>query len=316
LLELTRQLTAARPLHEALQLVTEAALALLPAEHASIRVLDAAGDELLSGARSGSGSANNPVKHSAGQGVGGWVVEHGEAARIADVRDDPRYVCKPDQGFEVRSLIVVPLWSAGKVVGVLGATSPAVAAFDAEHEQLAALLANCASPAIETARLERLSITDAPTLAYNQGYLIPAIAEAMSARPDALSVLLVDLDHFKSVNDEHGHAAGDRTLRAVADILRANIRDNDRLVRRGGDEFVLVMPGTELESARVAAERIRTTIEARDIAVDHGTVRVTVSIGIAAWNGAETAEELERRADAAMYAAKRSGRNQVHDQHA
>jgi len=313
LLELTRNLTNEPSLPAALQLVTDAALRMLPGDHASIRVLDRSGTELLSGARSGKGHGKKPVRHVPGHGVAGWVVDSGEVARINDTANDKRFIHKDNQGFDIRSMLAVPLWSAGEVVGVLATTSEQPDTFAREHEELVSLLANCAVPPIEKARLARLAVTDVQTLTFNHAYLMPGLREQMERHrvaQSSLSVLLIDLDHFKNVNDAHGHAAGDQVLREFADRARASTRDNDVVVRRGGDEFVLIMPGTDRQSARIAAERLRTTMEAKAIAVSEvAQVPQTVSIGIATWDGKETAEELEKRADDAMYKAKVSGRN-------
>jgi diguanylate cyclase (GGDEF)-like protein len=318
LLQLTARLTDERSLNTALKLVTDAALALLPGDHASIRVLDHTRTELLSGARSGTGVGKRPVKHAAGHGLAGWVIDTGETIRIGDVRLDSRFVLKPNQGFEIRSMLAVPLWSAGEVVGVLATTSKDADLYLKGHEQLCQLLANCAVPPIEKARLARLAITDAHTMAFNQAYLLPGLQtemEKLRGTPGQLSVLLMDIDHFKRINDQLGHAAGDQALREFADRIRATTRDADVVVRRGGDEFVLIMPGATKESALAVAERIRADMEKRPMELGGTSTsksfRATVSIGLAAWDGVETPEQLEARADEAMYQVKLQGRNGV-----
>jgi diguanylate cyclase (GGDEF)-like protein len=152
-------------------------------------------------------------------------------------------------------------------------------------------------------------------MAFRQSYLMPRLREELSRSAryaSPISILFMDLDHFKRVNDEHGHAVGDRVLRAFADRVRQTVRVMDVLVRRGGEEFVLLLPNMGLADAVLAADRIRIAlteepIEARaDLLLPQ-----TVSVGVATWDGAESAEQLEQRADAAMYAAKQAGRNQV-----
>lgn len=315
LLDLTRRLVEEQSLEDALQHVTDAALRLLPVRHASIRVLDESRSDLLSGARSGAGRHAAPLTFRPGEGVAGWVAQHGRAARIDDARADPRFIRRPGQGFRIRSIMAVPLWSAGGVVGVLAATSPAPGVFGPRDENLALLLANCAVPAIERARLERLAVTDHHTMAFNRRYLLPRIRREMAdARRNVtpLGLLLMDLDHFKRVNDRHGHPAGDRVLRAFADLVRATTRRRDVLVRRGGEEFVLVMPSAGRRETLAVAQRIRRTTAATPFEVAPGAiVRQTVSIGVATWNRREDAEAFEARADAALYEAKRAGRNRV-----
>jgi diguanylate cyclase (GGDEF)-like protein len=126
-----------------------------------------------------------------------------------------------------------------------------------------------------------------------------------------LSFLLLDLDHFKRVNDAHGHAIGDAVLRHFADRVRERVRRADVLVRRGGEEFALVMPRTTEGEAQVIAERIQETLALTPFAIGDVSVVQTVSIGVATWDGDESPEALERRADLAMYEAKDRGRNAV-----
>lgn len=126
-----------------------------------------------------------------------------------------------------------------------------------------------------------------------------------------MSLLYLDLDHFKSVNDRHGHAVGDVVLRTFADRVRRVVRRVDVLVRRGGEEFVLIMPATGATQAHASGNRIQQSLHSEPFEVDAARIRQTVSIGVATWDKRETPEQLERRADEAMYEAKRLGRNRV-----
>ena len=316
LLELTRELTNPRPqLEDSLRAVTEAALELLPGNHASIRLLDGSHAELLSGARSGSGRDQAPMTFKRGEGIIGWVVDQSEGVLVDDVTKDERFIEKVGAGFSIRSLLAEPLWSAGKVIGVLSISSSELSAFSTDHQTLARLLANCSSPPIERARLGRLAMTDDLTLAYNQRYLQPRVYEEIErARRSGMpvSVLLMDLDHFKKVNDDYGHAVGDMALRLFADRVRTMVRRMDVFVRRGGEEFTLVMPSTTLEHAIATAERIRSHLADSPLSVGEGIfLKQTVSIGLATWDRSESPEELQQRADVAMYRAKELGRNRV-----
>jgi two-component system cell cycle response regulator len=315
LLALTEKLTESRPLEESLRSVTEAALELVPGDHASIRLLDGSHSELLSGARSGVGTTERPMTFRRGQGLIGWVVEYKESLCVDDVERDPRFVHAAKQAFAIKSLLAEPLWSAGQIIGVLSVSSPKRKAFDVDDQLMARLLANCSTPPIERARLRRLAMTDDLTLAYNQRYLSPRVNEEIerarrSGQP--LSMLLLDLDHFKHVNDEYGHEVGDTVLRLFADRVRSIVRRVDVFIRRGGEEFLLLMPATSLEQARATAERIRRNLTDAELDVGGGhRVRQTVSIGAAGWNFSESPEALQRRADVAMYAAKEQGRDRV-----
>lgn len=315
LLSLTARLTDDRPLEEFLKAVTDATLDVLEADHASIRLLDASGTALLTGARSGLGEHAPPAEFLRGVGVLGWVVEQGLAARIDDVEQDPRWIPSDRQTFAIRSLLAVPLYAGGQVTGVLAASSAATQAFKDDSQLLLQLLANCSAPAIERARLRRLAMFDDLTMAFTQRYLGPRLSEELERTRRGsgdVSVLYMDLDNFKAVNDAYGHAAGDAVLRIFAQRVRAAVRRIDALFRRGGEEFILVMPATGAPQAVVTAERVLRVLRESPIVLDDGrVVQQTVSIGAATWDGRELPAQLEHRADQAMYEAKRQGRDRV-----
>jgi two-component system cell cycle response regulator len=159
-----------------------------------------------------------------------------------------------------------------------------------------------------------MALTDPLTGLYNQRYLIRHLRGLLNASPDrGVAVLMLDVDHFKQVNDLHGHAAGDRALRAIAETLRASTRVFDSVARYGGEEFVIVMPGSSPDEAIAAAERLRASVEAMAFAPEAGRIyRLSVSIGVACGEtGFETPEALLHGADIALYAAKHAGRNRV-----
>jgi diguanylate cyclase (GGDEF)-like protein len=137
-----------------------------------------------------------------------------------------------------------------------------------------------------------------------------AVAEARS-EPRQLAVLFLDIDHFKQINDTHGHAVGDACIRQLARLVQEDLLPGESFGRLGGEEFMLVLPGTNGRHARDVAERLRRKVEERSAVLDGVRVGMTVSIGSAEFLPPETAEDLVRRADAAMYAAKKAGRNRV-----
>lgn len=299
----------------ALQVATDAVLSLLPqADHASIRLCN---DELelRASARSGVGVDHEAPAFRKGEGVLGWVAMHGTAARINDSDDDSRFRPTVDRGYNVRSLMSVPLLAERRVLGVLSVSSAQAGAFDEDNEALATLLASFAAQSLRITELQKLAITDAQTLVFNHRYLLPRMEEEMRrAERDgqALSVMLMDLDHFKRVNDDHGHVVGDLVLRMFTDSVRRCVRSIDLVVRRGGEEFVLIMPSTGPNEALHVAERIRTSMDVTPLRPRADiTLHQTVSIGVASWNGVESASELDERADHAMYRAKNLGRNRV-----
>ena len=164
--------------------------------------------------------------------------------------------------------------------------------------------------------MTRLATRDALTGIFNRGTLMDLGHKSVSAAVRArqpVSVLMLDLDHFKRVNDRFGHACGDRMLEQVTGIVAEKLREEDVLGRYGGEEFCVVLPNTDTEGARITSERIRTAIEAHEFELGTARTRITVSIGVAtlAPTGSATLESLVMRADAALYQAKRRGRNRV-----
>jgi two-component system cell cycle response regulator len=162
-----------------------------------------------------------------------------------------------------------------------------------------------------------MAITDALTGLFNRRYMethLAGLVEQAASRSKPIAVLVLDIDYFKSINDGHGHDAGDDVLREFSLRIRKCIRNIDLACRYGGEEFVVVMPETDLTVASMVAERLRRRIASERFSIQQGTtsLEVTISIGIAALNGAEdNAAAILKRADQALYRAKRDGRNRV-----
>jgi two-component system cell cycle response regulator len=159
-----------------------------------------------------------------------------------------------------------------------------------------------------------MALIDPLTGLYNQRYLMRHLHSLLdSGQSGPLAVLMIDVDHFKLVNDDHGHSVGDRALQAVADTLRANTRVIDSVARYGGEEFVVVMPATDREQAVQAGERLRAAVEGLLFEPEMGRrCQLTVSVGTACTEtGPFTPDSLLRMADRALYDAKRTGRNRV-----
>jgi two-component system cell cycle response regulator len=164
----------------------------------------------------------------------------------------------------------------------------------------------------QSRRLESLIFGDELTGLPNRRFLLTQLSALVSGarrheRP--LSVVMVDIDHFKAVNDTHGHAAGDSVLAAVATTLSERLREEDWVGRLGGEEFLALLPDEDPEGAAVVAEGLRSAIEHIGVREGTETLRVTVSVGWATLEEGEDAEGLLRRADEALYAAKAAGRN-------
>lgn len=165
-------------------------------------------------------------------------------------------------------------------------------------------------------QLEEASIRDALTGLYNRRFLDDTLTRELARaerQSSPLSVLMLDIDHFKPINDDHGHAFGDKALIDVADLLSTNVRRGDIVCRYGGEEFVIIMPGAGLAAARQRGEHLRQQVATLNIAMDDGApLRITVSLGLACYpQHGEYAETLLHHADMALYGAKQGGRNRL-----
>ncbi len=226
------------------------------------------------------------------------------------------------------SVAVLPLSRQSSLVGCLCFGSRESGRFTAEHgtdflHHLGIIAAFCLENVTNRARLLRQGFTDVLTGWNNRRYLDARLDEeiARSRRNrTTLACMLVDVDHFKQVNDNHGHTAGDEVLREVARRIAAEVRGSDISARYGGEEFVILMPRTTLDAGRVVAERIRAAVAAKPFGGSAlpAPVPVTVSIGLARIDGADDALSPEQAvlaliaaADRALYAAKAAGRNAV-----
>lgn len=176
------------------------------------------------------------------------------------------------------------------------------------------LRAMTASLSARSETLEHAALTDGLTGMQNRRYFDEALKEYLSefGRIDKpVGLMILDLDHFKQVNDTHGHDIGDEVLRAVARCLRDMTRYHDVVARLGGEEFAVVAPDMDAEKLVRFAERIRKAIASQTILSGNVRLRVTASVGLAVWDRKEAAEEFFRRADKQLYHAKREGRNRV-----
>ncbi len=170
--------------------------------------------------------------------------------------------------------------------------------------------------ALRFVRARELAYVDDLTGLFNQRYLAMALDRQISLsrrQKDCFSVLFLDIDHFKDVNDQHGHIIGSKILSQLGQLLKTNIRGNDVGIRYGGDEYLLMLVGASAMNANLAAERIRELIFKKDFIVEGKTYKITTSIGVAAFpQHAESRESLVNLADQAMYQSKNSGRNCIY----
>jgi len=160
----------------------------------------------------------------------------------------------------------------------------------------------------------RMAVTDGLTNLSNRQQLDTLLGEEIARvqrQGRKLSILMVDIDHFKSVNDKYGHLAGDSVLRGVAAIMQKRLRPTDKLGRYGGEEFCAILVDTGLSDAVTVAEELRDSVEMRVFAADDKQVNVTISIGVADWRAGMVRDDLYHAADMMLYSAKHGGRNRV-----
>lgn len=263
------------------------------------------------------------LRRHAGEGVSGEVARTGQAIVIGDVQKDDRYLSYGGLVERVGSFVCVPARYRGEVIALLDFTRSEVGAFAAPEVALFGAIGEVASHAIGNARLfervQALSLTDELTGLGNRRQLeehLEAELERASRFQQPLSLLFIDLDHFKVLNDRAGHPVGDSVLRAVAKAIRHAVRKVDSVARFGGEEIVVILPRVEKSEAIAVANKVREKVFTEMMSHPESRAQpggaLTVSIGVASYPlDAPDAPTLVSRADEAVYAAKRSGRNCV-----
>jgi diguanylate cyclase (GGDEF)-like protein len=201
-------------------------------------------------------------------------------------------------------------------LGALKLTRPT--RFSNEDLQLLESLLCCLIYPLKNATLYqralKMAYTDPLTQANNRAsfdHLIQREVSLAARYGKSLAILFLDIDHFKAINDNHGHDCGDITLAAVAKSIKKSMRNSDVLFRYGGEEFVVLLSETNLAGAELVAERIRRSIESHTLSYDMSTLKVTASLGVSALRADDTVDTFVKRADEAMYKAKNNGRNRV-----
>lgn len=256
------------------------------------------------------------VSISLGEGITGHVAQTGEAWYVPDVSKEPAYISAE---LDIRSELCVPLNTGDRVIGVINMESERVEAFDEADLNLLTTFADQLAIAMERARLfkraEQLAITDELTGLYNRRHFFDlAKTEFARARryQHPLGVMMLDVDHFKRVNDTYGHAVGDAVLAKIARRLKDNCRKVDILARYGGEEFSLILPETELSAVLDTAERLRGCIAHHAIDTGDESLSVTISLGVTALSkNTPDLSSLINQADQALLLAKSAGRNCV-----
>lgn len=225
-----------------------------------------------------------------------------------------------DKGINVRSFLATPISVGNQIKGSFAVGALASSWFTEEDAEILEIISNQAYVVIENARLyreiSRISVTDGLTGIYNRRYLMDALEREFSRasrHKEAFSLIMVDIDHFKKVNDTYGHQTGDVVLKETARILNDALRKSDTIGRYGGEEFCIILPETTLEGARAVAENLRALVEAHVFHSGDTSLRATASLGVSSFpvEGITSSADLLKRADEALYRAKEGGRNRV-----
>ncbi|MBI5847795.1 MAG: GGDEF domain-containing protein [Nitrospirae bacterium] len=251
--------------------------------------------------------------------LAGLAIENRHKEYVSDMKQFALKVLPPQfRTDDVRSVIALPLFFEGGLIGVFGMSSLQKEFLDSRQISLVEVMCHQAATSIANAKMhaeiERMATTDGLTGLCNHRVFQQKLTEELKRserHQTPLSLLLTDIDFFKKVNDTYGHPAGDLVLKGVSKILQKEIRDIDTAARYGGEEFVVILPGTDSMGAKNIAERLRKAIMAETFSPDGSPLKVTMSIGIASVPAdARTKEELIEKTDQALYHAKHHGRNQ------
>ncbi len=254
-----------------------------------------------------------------GEGAAGWVMTKGQSRRIDDLESAEDLAIGSDGTEGIRSWLGVPLMMYGGCEGAIAVQSTRPGAFRADHQRLLESLGLQIAAALQNAHLYELAMVDGLTGLFMRRYFDARIEEEIERSKrysTPFSVLMMDVDDFKKLNDEHGHLIGDRVLRAIANCVKSQLRGVDTAARYGGEEIAVILPRSDMVAAYNVGERIRAAITELRVTTDSEppkVLSVTSSFGVASYpeSKAVDGEDLIRRADRALYRAKKTGKNRV-----
>jgi len=318
-----KALTSSLDLDSILQTIMEKMAEYFRPENWSLLMVDEEKGELYFAIAVGTASESlKNVRLKIGEGIAGWVARHGERLIVPDVMNDPRFARRIDEmtRWETRSIICIPLRSKHRVLGVIQLVNVDMEGFGDEELFFLQALCDYAAIAIENARsvekIQELTITDDCTGLYNARHLYKTL-EAEVYRSSRFnyefSVLFIDLDHFKQVNDTHGHLIGSKLLAEIGYLIKAQLRLIDFAFRYGGDEFVVLLPQTGKDAALVVARRLRDSLRTSLFCKEEGyNLNVRASMGMATYpHDAKTPHDIIRQADEMMYLVKNTTRDNI-----
>ena len=294
----------------------------------SLLLVDEARNDLYYGVAVGYTSADLcDLRVPIGHGLAGWVAEHGESLIVPEVSKDPRFdprfaplaeEAAATSSFRIQSAICMPLRSRNRTLGVIQLFNCQLNTLTDYTISFLHVLCDYTAIAIDNARaverIQELTITDDCTGLYNVRHLyriLEEYADPATRSSAPFSLIFIDIDHFKSVNDRHGHLVGSHILKEVGQTLRAGLRRQDIVFRYGGDEFVILLPGAGKRAAQNVAERILKNMRERRFG-NVLSLEIRASLGVATWpEDGSTVHEIIRSADTMMYLVKGTTRDNV-----
>ena len=322
--ELGKALTSSLQLDQVLRTIMEKIDEFLRPDNWSLLLLDEEKQELYFELAVGKASqALKDVRIKMGQGIAGWVAQHQETVVVPDTTKDTRFFSKVDEKTktETQSIVAVPVRFRDTCLGVIELINcMGPDGFDPRDLKLLEALSDFAAIALENARhvkkIHELTITDDCTSLYNarhMGFILETEIYRSQRYNYEFSIVFIDLDHFKQVNDTHGHLVGSRLLAEIGNALKEHCRLIDFAFRYGGDEFVILLPQTSKENALNVARRLHKLVRETTWLVPQGlNIKLTPSVGVASYPAdSRTKEGLLHLADEAMYLVKNTRRDSV-----
>jgi diguanylate cyclase (GGDEF)-like protein len=321
--DVAKALTSSLNLDSILQTIMDKMAEYFRPDTWSLLMVDETKDELYFAIAVGEASdALKNVRLKVGEGIAGWVARHGEPLIVPDVYKDARFAKRVDEmtRWKTRSIVCIPLKSKHRVLGAIQLINVHMEEFSESEMFFLQALCDYAAIAIDNARaverIQELTITDDCTGLFNARHLYTTLdAEVYrSARFGyEFTVLFIDLDYFKKVNDTHGHLCGSKLLAEVGYAIKANLRLIDFAFRYGGDEFVILLPQTGKDSGIIVAKRLLEVFRTTNFLVGEDlNLNVRASIGVATYPAdARTAHDIIRQADEMMYSIKNSTRDSI-----
>src|SRR5438094_2958548 len=314
--DVAKALTSSLDLDAVLQTVMDNIAKFFKPDTWSLLMVDEQKEELYFAIAVGPASDTlKTLRLKVGEGIAGWVAKHGESLLVPDVYTDPRFAKRIDEmtKWQTRSMICVPLKSKHRVLAVIQLINSPLESFGESEMFFLHALCDYAAIAIDNARavekIQELTITDDCTGLYNARHLYKTL-EAEVYRSQRFnyefSVIFIDLDHFKQVNDTHGHLVGSKLLNEIGFMIKSHLRLIDYAFRYGGDEFVVLLPQTGKDSALVVARRLRDTLRTSTFCQEEGlNLNVRASMGVATFpHDAKDPHDIIRQADEMMYLVK------------